>query len=71
MTKAPQIHPLRRWLFENQITQVEFAIATGISQSYLSDLIVGRKRPSLDVVEVIARATSGAITAAAFEKPAT
>jgi predicted transcriptional regulator len=64
----PPIHPLKRWLFEHQIPQTEFADVTGVSQSYLSELVTWRKRPSLDVVEVIKAATGGEITAEHFTR---
>jgi predicted XRE-type DNA-binding protein len=67
----PPIHPLKRWLFENQIPQTEFSDATGISQPYLSELVSWRKRPSLDVVDAIKTATGGEITAEHFTRPPT
>lgn len=68
MSKA--IHPLRRWLFEHQETQAHFGTRVGITQSYLSEIISCSRRPSLDVIDKITKATKGAVTANDFQKVA-
>lgn len=61
------IHPLRRWLFEHQETMGEFGVRTGIAQSYLSEIMNNRKRPTLDTIDKITAATERAITANDFQ----
>jgi len=58
----PPIHPLRRWLFEHQSTMLEFADRIGVSQSYLSEFLRGKKSPSAEVMKRIVAATDGAVT---------
>jgi DNA-binding transcriptional regulator YdaS (Cro superfamily) len=44
----------------------------GVSRSYLSDLLNGNKRPSLDLAVQIERATGGAVPATSWiDDPAT
>jgi predicted transcriptional regulator len=59
----PPIHPLRRWLFEHQQTVSDFAAATGLAQSHLSEIMLGKKKPSMDTVAKIKRMTDGSVTA--------
>jgi transcriptional regulator with XRE-family HTH domain len=70
MVKKPpallKIHPLKRWLFENQVTQIEFAERVGIGQGFLSDIMGGRRRPSTETMDAIRKATKGEITADTF-----
>lgn len=63
-----QIHPLKRWLFEQQETALAFSARAGVSQSYLSEVLSGDKRPSLAAIDKITRATNGAITANDFQQ---
>jgi DNA-binding transcriptional regulator YdaS (Cro superfamily) len=62
------IHPLKRWLFEHQVVQMAFATTVGLSQSYLSDLMSWRRRPSLAAIDAIKAATDGEITAEHFTR---
>jgi transcriptional regulator with XRE-family HTH domain len=64
--KKPAIHPLRRWMFDEQLTQTDFADAVGISQGFLSDMIAGRRKPSDETAAKIKKITKGAITAEHF-----
>ena len=61
-----RLHPLRVWLATQGKTLSEFAAEIGASQSYLSECITKRKRPSLDFIDRIKKATGGAITAEHF-----
>lgn len=62
------IHPLRRWLFESQQTLATFSESTGISQGHLSEIITGKKRPSLNTIDKITLATNGKVKANDFQK---
>lgn len=64
---SKSIHPLRRWLFENQETASAFCDRIGISESYLSEVMRGKKRPTLDTIDKITAATEHAITANHFQ----
>jgi transcriptional regulator with XRE-family HTH domain len=64
----PPIHPLRRWLFDRQETAAEFAKRVDVSEAYLSEIMRGKKRPSLDLIDKISSATSGEITALHFQQ---
>jgi hypothetical protein len=58
-----QTHPLKAWLREHKTRQYVFAIEAGISPQMLSDMIQGRRRPSLGVAVRISDMTSGAVPA--------
>lgn len=60
---------LRAYLTRTNITQSAFAGTIGLSRSHLSEIISGRKRPSLDVAFAIARATSGDVPVEAWADP--
>lgn len=60
-------HPLRLWLIGRQETQAEFADRIGISGPFLSDIIHGKRRPSLNTLDAISVGTNGAITANHFQ----
>ena len=62
----PPIHPLRRWLFEHQLTLAEFATKIGSTQGYLSEVMNGQKRPSLDWIDKVSAETGETITALHF-----
>ena len=63
------IHPLRRWLFERQETASAFATRVNVAPGHLSDIMNGKRRPSLDVIDRIAAATDRAITANDWAAP--
>lgn len=63
-----EIHPLRRWLFEHQETMADFASRIGVAQSYLSEIVNGKKRPRLDLIDKITIATDKALTANDFQR---
>lgn len=64
------IHPLRRWLFDRQMTYDDMAAKVGCSAGYLSEIMQGKKRPSLDFIDRLTAATDGAITALDFQATA-
>jgi len=71
------IHPLRRWLFENQETLAVFAARLSTSQGFISDWLTGKKLPSGDMMGRVAIATKNAVTPndfvtfkQTFDKPA-
>lgn len=55
-------HPLRVWLASRDKTLTEFAAELGVSLSYLSDVVIGKRNPSPAYVEMLRRATKGAVT---------
>lgn len=65
----PNIHPLRRWLFENEMPIHELAARSGTTQGMLSDIINRKKYPSFRTVAKITAATGGALTANDFQQP--
>lgn len=62
----PAMHPLTLWLVINGLPRKAFCQDARIGEPYLSDLIAGKKRPSLAVVDRISAATGGVITAEHF-----
>lgn len=65
----PPIHPLKRWLFEQQETASAFGERASITQSILSDIMAWKKSPSLDMIGRIQRATYGTMQANDFMPP--
>jgi transcriptional regulator with XRE-family HTH domain len=63
----PNIHALRRWLFEHEETLATFSARTGIATSYLSEIMTGKKRPSLGTIDKITAATAREVTANDFQ----
>lgn len=63
-----QIHPLKRWLFEHQETLKDFGDRTRLTPSHLSEIINGKKRPSLGAIDRITEATKGGLTANDFQR---
>ena len=61
------IHPLRRWLFENQETSAQFAERAGLSRPSISLLMNGHTQPTLPTIMRIRKATDGGVKAADFE----
>jgi transcriptional regulator with XRE-family HTH domain len=62
------IHPLKRWLFEHQETLKEFGDRTQLAPGHLSEIINGRKFPSMRAINRITEATSGELTANDFQQ---
>lgn len=62
------IHPLRRWLFENQETLADFGLRAEMSPSHLSEIINGKKSPSLQSINKITAATGGKLRANDFQE---
>lgn len=63
------IHPLRRWLFYQGITASEFSKRAGIAKGYLSEIMRGKKRPTLGMIDKISAATRRALSANDFQSP--
>lgn len=64
----PNIHPLKRWLFEREETVNAFAGRIGASSGYLSEILAGKKRPTLAFIDKVSAATGGEITATDFQR---
>jgi transcriptional regulator with XRE-family HTH domain len=64
----PNIHPLKRWLFEHEETVSAFAVRIGASSGYLSDLLAGKKAPTLAFIARVSAATANEITATDFQQ---
>ena len=62
-------HPLKNWI-ETNTSPAQFARDLAISESYLSEILSGRKSPSLGLAARLSRATSGAVPIEAFVKEA-
>jgi transcriptional regulator with XRE-family HTH domain len=58
-------HPLARWIGRHS-TQADFARDVGCSESHLANLIAGRKRPSINLLDRIIARTKGRVGIAAF-----
>lgn len=59
-------HPLRLWLAQNGKTLSEFAAEIGAAPNYLSEIITGKCRPSLNLTDRIKLATGGKVTSEDF-----
>jgi transcriptional regulator with XRE-family HTH domain len=66
---ADSDHPLQSWIEENT-TQARFADEAGLSKPYLSEILSGKKTPSLDMASRLSRATGGVVPISAFVSPA-
>ena len=53
---------LDEYLKGHAITEQQLAAATGCSQATINRVRNGKQRPSLDLLESVARATNGAVT---------
>lgn len=53
---------LASWI-EANTSQAQFSRDLGIAESHLSNLLAGRKRASLDLIERIVRLTGGGVSA--------
>jgi transcriptional regulator with XRE-family HTH domain len=58
-------HALKIWI-EANTTQAKFAREHSISEGYLSDILAGRKTPTLTVAARLSRATGGIVPLDAF-----
>ncbi|WP_299558675.1 helix-turn-helix transcriptional regulator [uncultured Sulfitobacter sp.] len=57
---------LKKFISQSDCNQAEWAKRIDVSASYLSDLLRGKKRPSLDLAFRIERATCGAVPASSW-----
>jgi transcriptional regulator with XRE-family HTH domain len=53
---------LKDYLDKKSITITRFASFVEVSQSHISNIILGKKKPSIDLVKKITRATKGAVS---------
>lgn len=53
---------LKDYLDKKSITITRFASVVEVSQSHISNIILGKKKPSIDLVKKITRATKGAVS---------
>jgi transcriptional regulator with XRE-family HTH domain len=60
---------LQRWLEESGVTQIQFAEATGMTQSLVSKYLHRQRRPKLENRLLIEEATGGAVTVAMWGEP--
>jgi len=51
------IHPLRKWLRDNGHSHVWFATKIGISKSYFSQLLLGKRLPNKAICKKISTLT--------------
>jgi transcriptional regulator with XRE-family HTH domain len=58
-------HPLESWIVSNT-SQARFAKTAGLSEPYLSEILSGKKRPSLKMASRLSRATGGDVPIEAF-----
>jgi DNA-binding transcriptional regulator YdaS (Cro superfamily) len=59
---APQQHPIARELEHTHKTARDFAEGARLSESLISQIIAGRRRPGAEAIRRIVRASSGRIT---------
>ena len=57
---------LKDYLNTQKISQVAFAKQIGITPGYLSSLLSGRKKPSLEIAAHISRETDGSVPESAW-----
>lgn len=55
-------HPIREWLDARNETQQSFARRAGLSEGYLSNLVLGRVKCGADSARKIVSATSGDVS---------
>ena len=59
---------LNQWLRDHNYTQTEFASMVGVTPAFISMMCAGVKRPGIDTLARIERATDGAVTVADFAR---
>lgn len=64
--KASGIHPLRRWLFDHQMTIDQFAMKSGVDIGTLSRIMNRRIAASPGAIDKIIKATRRAVTVEDF-----
>jgi predicted XRE-type DNA-binding protein len=52
---------LAQWLKQQKMSQAAFAKLIGSDQSHISDLVCGKMRPRAENIELITKATKGAV----------
>lgn len=56
------VHPLAVWLEKQETKQLVFADQLKISESFLSQILSGKRRTSLSLAKLISEATRGDVT---------
>lgn len=64
--KQSRMSEIATYIASNKIKQSALAAALGVSRGYLSELVGGTKRPSLELAVAIERATNGAVPATSW-----
>lgn len=59
--RMPEIHPLKRWLFDNQVKASDFAARIGVSPAAISQWVNRQRSPSLETAIKIRDNTGGAV----------
>lgn len=62
-----QLHPLSDWI-DRHSTMDDFACSIGCSRSHLTNILAGRKRPSVDLLSRISMETDGEFGLDAFAR---
>lgn len=65
MKESHAPHPLAKWI-EQHSTPADFARDVGCTRSHISNIILGHKRPSLDLLARIEKRTRGRVGLSAF-----
>lgn len=59
---------LRRWLFDEKLSVTEFSKRLGCSRIHLSEIVNGRRIPSLMLAKAIENATHGKVNVSELMK---
>ena len=66
---ADQIHPLRRWLFDQQRSARKFAAQIGVTHAAISRWLNYHNSPTMDSMVKVRDATAGAVQPNDFAPP--
>lgn len=69
MCEHVRMEKLKSYLAQTRMKQSDFAAKAGIAPSYLSDILSGRRNPSLATAGRIASATRGKVPLSAWVVP--
>ncbi len=58
------MHPLKKWMKEQHVTAEQFAERIASTASYVSQIVTGTRRPSVDLARLIESSTNGDVKAA-------
>ncbi len=57
-----EIMKLEEYLNINSLTKTKFSLLVGVSQSHISNILLGKKNPSLALAKYIEEITKGSVT---------